>query len=360
MAARKRGSAIPRQTFGEFDAIALLRRTLSPLAQSASRSGAGTGPSQPGEPRLRVGIGDDAAVLETPGADLVWSNDASLEHVHFDLRYLSLECAAARAIHAAVSDLAAMGAKPLAALVALELPPRANQRAIAQIARGQAHASSELGCPIVGGNISRGVRYGFTTSVLGSTRRGRARLRSTARAGDEIWLSHSVGWAALGLRLFQDGRVRLGARGGLLWGELGEPRAGRQAVQAWQRPRAKLAEGLRWATRCSALIDVSDGLASDARHIAAASKRQLILDRHALWQAHHELCVEAATCNVSAEQLILAGGEDYALLATGPRSKRPTDAIVIGRVETGEPGVFLESESERQPVTLAGHDHLGR
>src|SRR5690606_30403560 len=156
MPARKRSSQAGTKGFGEFEAIALLRETLSTAHAFADTPGwvppevanARDTSHRSATPDVRLGIGDDAAVVRVGATDLVWSTDTSLEHVHFDLRYLSLELAAARAIHAAVSDLAAMGARPIAALAALELPPQASKQAVVHIGRGQARATSELGCPI--------------------------------------------------------------------------------------------------------------------------------------------------------------------------------------------------------------------
>ncbi|HTV18268.1 MAG TPA: AIR synthase related protein, partial [Polyangiaceae bacterium] len=105
---------------------------------------------------VRLGIGDDAAVLATQHEPLVVSVDASVEGVHFDLEYLTAEDVGYRSFQAAVSDLAAMGAHPVAALSALVLPRQLSSEAIDQLTLGQAQASRETGCPVVGGNVARG------------------------------------------------------------------------------------------------------------------------------------------------------------------------------------------------------------
>lgn len=359
MASGNSSSHSPKAALGEFEAIALLQDKLSRRSPMGKAAAARSRREEARQPRVRVGIGDDAAVLDIPAGDTVWSTDSSLEGVHFDRSFLSLELAAARAVHAAVSDVAAMGARPVAALVALELPPGASRRELTQIGRGQAIAAEQLGCPIVGGNISRGGRFGFTTSVLGHMPSRRARLRSAALPGDEVWLSHCVGWAALGLHLLQAQVVRVGERGGLTWATPKAPPGGRRAVRAWQRPLAKVAEASEWATRAHAMIDISDGLASEATHIAVASRVCLVLNEALLWRTHGPLVAAAKACGVAPERLILAGGEDYVLLGTGPGAKRPAQALVVGRVEAGEATVVLESTSHRRnKLGRSGHDHL--
>src|SRR5204862_6770710 len=136
-----------------------------------------------------------------------------------------------RAFQAAASDLAAMGARPLAALSALELPKGFSKRELARLTTGQALAARECGAPVVGGNVARARRLAITTTLLGTAR---APLRrDAARPGDELWLIGDVGLAALGLELLRKGSQRVG-RG-----------PGRACVEAWRRPRALLADGAR-------------------------------------------------------------------------------------------------------------------
>jgi thiamine-monophosphate kinase len=283
---------------------------------------------------VRVGIGDDAAVL---AGGLVWTLDASLEGVHFDRRWLSLEQVGNRAIEAAVSDLAAMGAMPVAALVGLALPNRVTRREVDALARGQARAARRTRCPIVGGNITRGPALSLTTTVLG--RAQRPLLRKGARAGDELWLVGSVGLARAGLLLLQQKRARPAV-----------------AVRAWREPRALLREGHALVGRASACIDVSDGLASDAFHLAGESGVALVIDETTL--VTPLLRSASRALGVAPEELALTGGEDYALLATGPRRRRPAFAKRIGSVERGS-GVFLAGSGPRRALARGGFDHLG-
>ena len=294
---------------------------------------------------VRLGIGDDAALVAPGRGVLVWTVDACLEGTHFERDLLEPGDIARKALNAAASDLAAMGARPLGALSALELPPRFSKRELDAFARGQAHAARELGCPVIGGNISKGRRLGVTTTVLGVATR--PLRRDGARAGNEIWLVGSVGLAAAGFALLRARRA---------------PRspAVRRAVLAWQKPRALVREGLLLARRATAAIDVSDGLGGDARHLAEASGVRLVIEERALSRAlPSELALVARIAGRSALALALEGGEDYALVATGRRSRRPSFARRIGRVEAGRGAVLERADGTSAPLAH-GFDHLAR
>ncbi len=324
MAAKKR-----RRAAGEFARIARI---------AALVSGAG------GTRGIRVDIGDDAAVLRPQSDQLVVTVDVAVEGVHFSAELLSLVDVGYRSMNAAVSDLAAMGARPLAALSSLIVPVLLPESQLYQVVRGQAEAAKLLQCPIVGGNLSRGGELSITTTVLGEA--SRPLLRAGARAGDELWLLGEVGLSAAGLHILKKGPPRA------------SDLATRRCVAAFRRPRARLAEGWELLGRARAAIDISDGLASDAGHLAKASRVQLILDERGLGATlAPELVRAAAALRLSALELALTGGEDYALLATGPRRSRPKDAVVIGEVVKGC-GVVLRDTTGRLRPAGTGFDHF--
>ncbi len=320
--ARRTGSA-----GSEWERIALIARLLAPKRRSRD---------------VVVGIGDDAAVLRASGL-LVWTVDSAVEGVHFDLDWLAPEDVGYRATQAAVSDLAAMGARPLGALSNLCLPKRFPKRDLERLLRGQAEAARELGCPIIGGNLAGSSELSITTTALGSTRA--PLLRSGARAGDELWLLGDVGLARAGLLAFQEGASR--------------KRALAAAVRAFARPRAHLREGLSLVGRAHAALDVSDGVAGDAAHVAEASGVAVVISEERLRKAlPRALATAAAELDRDPLELGLFGGDDYALLATGPERRRPRGAKVIGRVEAGR-GVSLETREGRRALG-GGFDHFAR
>jgi thiamine-monophosphate kinase len=315
--------------FDEADAVALF----------AARFGSGRTPD------VRLGIGDDAAVLNPPPGRLVWTVDACVEGSHFERSLLSLEEVGWKSFQAAASDLAAMGAVPIAALSALELPRGFSRDELDDLATGQALAARSARCPIIGGNMARAEKLSVTTTLLG---RAYAPLtRAAARAGQELWLVGEVGLAAAGFALLRSGkRARLSAAAG-------------RCVRAWRRPEALLRRGQALVGRASAAIDVSDGLAGDVAHLGRESSVKVVIEEAELERSlAPELVTIATKLARPALHFALYGGEDYALLATGSAGRRPRFARRIGRVERGR-GAFLESAGALSPLG-AGFDHLSR
>jgi thiamine-monophosphate kinase len=323
---------------GEFEAIRLLR--------SLFERGRAQG--------IAVGIGDDAAVLAGRRSRLVWTVDACVQGIHFDLRWLTLEDVGWRALQAAASDLAGMGAKPLAALSALVLPKWVGASEIVALGTGQAEASVDLGCPVVGGNITRGTELSITTTVLGEAES--VLLRSGARIGDEVWLVGDVGLAAAGLELLRKGVADRQARRR----QQAQRDAARDVcLRAWRRPRALLHRGRALVSRASAAIDVSDGLRGDAQQLASASGVRVVIEASALAGAlRPELAHAAAVLGTSSLALALQGGEDYSLLATGEPARRPRWSRRIGRVERGGGAVLEDPVGGRAVPLRHGFDHL--
>ncbi|MBM4358124.1 MAG: thiamine-phosphate kinase [Deltaproteobacteria bacterium] len=295
---------------------------------------------------VTLGIGDDAAVLAPSDEPLVWSIDAAVEHVHFERAWLDIEALGYRATMAALSDLAAMGARPVAVLAALVLPPSFADADLEALARGQRRAADELRTAIVGGNLARGGELSITTTVLGTTKKALA--RSGASPGQSVWLAGAVGLARAGLEALLHG--------------IAVPD---EHLEAWRRPRARIESGLAAAAVATAAIDVSDGLALDAWRLAHASDVALVIDRGGL--IDEALEAAAARVGIAPLELALHGGEDYALLVTTP----PDLALGagfrrIGRVTAraaerrdDEPLVWLDDGASLVPVPPSGFDHFG-
>jgi thiamine-monophosphate kinase len=237
------------------------------------------------------GLRDDAAVLGVPGGGpLVVSVDSVVEGIHVDLGLCSPGDVGWKALMGALSDLAAMGARPLGALVALCVPRSAGTGELALgVMGGVAEASRESRCPVVGGDVSAGETLVVAVTVLG-TAQGRGPVaRTGAGAGDAILVTGPCGGGAAGLRVL---RARAGPA-----------TATEEALAAaYRRPVARLAEG-EMARVCGAhaMIDVSDGVALDLHRLADASDVGFDLDE-----------VPAAEGATRAEAL--GGGEDYELL----------------------------------------------
>ncbi|RYE89097.1 MAG: thiamine-phosphate kinase, partial [Myxococcales bacterium] len=186
-----------------------------------------------------------------------------------------------------------------------------------------------------------------TTTVLGLC--ARPVLRSGARPGDRLWLAGPVGLAAAGLRLLLSGHRLDGPDAPAL----------QECVAAWRRPRARLAAGLAAAPLAASLIDISDGLAQDAGHLARASGVRLVLDADAIVElSGSSLQVAAAALGADPGELALAGGEDYALLAASAHDLTAAGFAPVGRVEAGAAGVrVVRAGADWTPP--AGFDHGG-
>jgi thiamine-monophosphate kinase len=285
------------------------------------------------------GIGDDAAVLDVPpGERLITSTDASVEGVHFRRDWLSPTEIGGRAAAAALSDLAAMAARPLGLLLALGVPEDWSAE-LTELADGVGDVAAREGCPIVGGNLTR-ARPGelsLTITVLGCT--GAPLRRSGARVGDSIFVTGRLGGPGAALRDLLASRV---------------PSSAHLARFVSPMPRIREAQWL--AERgADAAIDISDGLLADARHLAVASGVTLSID------------VDRVPCMVGVSPAAaVESGEEYELLLA-----IPGDASELARQFEAEFGVPLTTigvvePASGSPVSIAGqrvdptrgHDHF--
>ena len=286
---------------------------------------------------VQLGIGDDAAVLRQSAHPWVFSVDVAVQGVHFDPRFASWDVLGARAFNAALSDLAAMGATPVAALSASIVPASLSAADFSALHAGIARAAAEHACPVVGGNLSSGRELSVTTTVIGHLR-GHGMFRSAARAGDAIYVTGTLGSAALGLRLLQRNQPELGPR----------------FVEAWRAPQARIREGLLLVDYAHAAIDVSDGAYQDLGHICAASalSAELEATRIPLAPGFAALAEELGEQPLA---LALLGGEDYELIYTLPEDAAPGPGTCIGRMLPATAGPQVRVlDQHAQPVMLEG------
>ncbi len=265
-----------------------------------------------------LGIGDDAAIVRPrPGEDLVVTTDALVEDVHFRFATQAARTVGARALAVNLSDLAAMGARPVAALVAFAAPPDLPLRTALDLVRGLVALGRRTACPLVGGNVSRARETSLAVTALGAVPRGRALTRSRARRGDRIFVTGTLGGAALALARAERGGARLRA--------VPEPRLRAGAVLA--RTRA-----------VGACIDVSDGLLADLGHVLEASGVGAELDAQRI-PAPHGFQAACRRLGLDAEETLLVGGEAYELLFTlrpnGPSARSLARRIGVAVTEIG-------------------------
>lgn len=259
---------------------------------------------QPRAGEVTLGIGDDAAVLRIPpGRELVATIDALVEEVHFRREWSRPEDVGWKALAVNVSDLGAMGAEPLAAVITLALPVDLPVRWVDRLYSGLAECAAAYGCPLAGGDTVRApLHVGISVAALGTVPAGRAVHRSGARAGDLVCVTGVLGDSAAGLALLERGE---------------KPRRGDTAalIQWHRRPRPPVEAGAALAAAAlpAAMLDLSDGLASDLDRIAEASGvgARIEADRLPISDAAR---VTAAGLKVDPVDWALHGGEDYQLL----------------------------------------------
>lgn len=252
---------------------------------------------------VKVGIGDDAAVL---AGGIVASTDILVDGVHFDRGRLSPRDIGHRAAAASLSDMAAMGAEPLCLLAAFGLPEGFED--VRELAAGMA----EHGVPLAGGDLSRSGQLLVSVTAVGQAER--PVLRSGGRPGDLLVVTGTLGGQAAG------------------------------GFTARVTPR--LAEGRALAAVATAMLDVSDGIATDVGRLAAASGTGAVVELERLPRAAGATVEQAA-----------AGGEDYELLAAVPDGvELPVPATVVGRLTTD--GEVLLLDAEGRPRSLRGWDHF--
>jgi len=273
-------------------------------------------------------IGDDCVVVPDGSGALVASTDTSTEGVHFRLDWISLEEAGYRSAMAALSDLAAAGATVTGLLAALSAPRDATGKQLAEFMKGVGDAVALTGGLVLGGDLTASDAWSATITVLG--RAARPLRRKGARPGDSLWVTGALGGARAAVQAW-------------LAGNAPDP-----ALRlAFARPEARTTAGVWLASHdATAMIDLSDGLAGDAGHLAAASGVAIDIDLDLL-------PVHGAVTEADRALFAAAGGEDYELLVTLPETFTAdqvagvplTRLTRIGRVSEGK-GVWLLREGK--------------
>ncbi|HUG84695.1 MAG TPA: thiamine-phosphate kinase [Euzebya sp.] len=301
-----------------------------------------------------VGAGDDAAVVRIGDVDVVVCIDTVVEGVHFRRDVSGTADVGWKAMAVNVSDVAAMGAVPRAAVVGLNRTRDLSEDDIDGLYAGLAEAGRRWGVPVVGGDTTTGHEWMVAVTVLGQLDGHAPVRRSGARVGDVVVLAGRIGAAAAAVQAMGQGT---------------EPDA--RHLAAHRRPQALPVTGQALARAgVTAMIDLSDGLGADAGHLARASDVSLRLDGTAV----RSVVAPGVRERVGPGWLDLAvgGGEDFALLATVSRDRAEaalaavrqageTTAAVIGTVTAqgrdGQPAVWLADGAEQRRVDDLGYDH---
>lgn len=300
-----------------------------------------------------VGVGDDAAVVApTPGCELVLAVDMMVEGRHF-LPGADPGTLGHKILAVNLSDMAAMGARPRWALLAGALPDE-DDAWLAAFSRGLFALAGEHGVELVGGDTTRGPRN-LCLTIAGEVPAGAAILRSGARAGDDLWVSGTLGDAMLGLAAIE-GRTSLDA-------------AARAACAArLERPTPRVALGLALRGIASAMLDVSDGLTGDVGHLLDQSNVGAVVDLAAVPRSGALDRKLAGAERALALACLLAGGDDYELVFAAPAALRDRVGAAgrgagvavarIGRI-VGRGGLVVNDERGEPLATLPrAFDHF--
>jgi len=307
---------------------------------------------------LRLGIGDDCALLRpAAGEELAVTTDLSIAGRHFRLGIHPPEAVGHRTLARGLSDLAAMGARPVAAFLSLGLP-----RELAVAKRGRTWVDRFLDgffaladrtkTPLAGGDLAESPVAMADIVLVGAVPRGRALLRSGARPGDLLYVTGALGGAAAGLRLLDQISARKKGASFSISGR----NADLLAPHLYPEPRLAQGRRLQQQALATAAIDVSDGLSTDLAHLCSESRVSAEVDS-AILPSH-----PAATLNDA-----LNGGEDYELLFTAspkariPRSISGVAITRIGRmlpIRKGRPPVMLVTAKGKEPLEPRGWEHF--
>jgi thiamine-monophosphate kinase len=306
----------------------------------------------------RQGIGDDCALIDVGGQTLAITSDMLLEGVHF-LPDVDPEALGHKALAVNLSDLAAAGARPRCFLLDLALP-RADARWLEAFSRGMFALAQSHGCALIGGDTTRAPQGAGVAGVLsiaitaiGEIDRARYAGRSGARPGDDIWVSGSLGEAALALAM-RRGQIDIPGA------------AGAGCLQRMDRPTPRIALGQALAGVATAAIDVSDGLLGDLGHILERSA----VGAEVYWACVPRVPVFGQLPQARQYACVLAGGDDYELVFTAPAAARPmlenlvgdgVGVTRIGRIDA-TPGLRLrdgpDGAAPLLDVALQSFDHF--
>ena len=300
-------------------------------------------------PQADLGVGDDAALLRvTAGQQLAISADMLVAGTHFFPDALPYHIGW-KSLAVNVSDMAAMGATPKWATLAIALP-EVNEPWLAEFSRGFFACAQAFNVDLIGGDTTRGPLT-LSIQIMGEVPTGQAMQRSGAKVGDDIWVSGKIGSAALGLAHLQGNTA------------LTEPTLS-HCLNDLHLPTPRVALGLALRGIAHSCIDISDGLTADLSHILKASKLGAKLT---LEHIHCDDYLQAHLNDHTIQQCILAGGDDYELLFTAPQSQREylhqlSDQLQLPLSLIGETTAELElnitHQQQRLDISIKGFDHF--
>jgi thiamine-monophosphate kinase len=325
---------------------------LSELGEFALIERVATGRGSAADPRVLRGVGDDCAVIEAgEGMLRLVTTDMLVEGIHFDLKTTSPSDLGAKAVAVNLSDVAAMGGRPLEAYISLALPPTLELAWVERLYAGIDAQAAAAGVSVLGGDTTASGRdLVINVALVGEVQAGQVLYRDGARPGDRVFVSGTLGEAAAGLDALQRG--------------FGDEPAARGLVtrQLLPQPHLEQAAQLAASGLVHAMIDVSDGVAADLGHICAASGVGCRLERRLVEAAtSEELRAYCRRRDLDPLALALGGGEDYVLLLTGdPALVGALESLhELGEITAADERLLLDGASGAATPLAGGWDHFG-
>jgi thiamine-monophosphate kinase len=295
---------------------------------------------KPKDKHVLVGIGDDAAVIETKKGLLILTTDCLVEGDHFKREWFTSKQIGMKAIEINVSDVAAMGAVPKYVLVSLVLPEDLNVDFVEEMYKGMWKVCDTYDIEIIGGNMTHGDKIVISITLTGEVNKKNLCLRSGAKPEDYILLSGYLGNGRAGLRTFQE-----------------KIEGFKQLRKNYLEPKAQLKTALKIAPYVNSMIDISDGLAPEIKHICDESKCGAIIYKEKI-PVKDEVREIAKILKENEYDYALFGGEDFELVYTVPKNNiKKIEGYIIGEI-TKDKTIKLKSHGEEKVIKEKGYDHF--
>lgn len=333
---------------GEFELISRIRSRKPPDSSS-----------------LRLGIGDDCAILSTSSDhELAVTTDMLVEDVDFRRSWMPPALLGWKSLAVSLSDIAAMGATPTACLLALALPPELTGRYFDDLMDGFLNACDFWAAPLAGGDISSSSSVCVTVTAFGTVPKGQAICRSGARPGDLVAVIGELGLSRRGLQILEEEKPDIGGLTSEDLEQWAQTPDRARALRAHLLPSPRISEAVWIAENrlAHSMIDVSDGLLADLQHILEESGVAAEIDADALQP------IQSTVTPPLDLDLVLNGGEDYCLLLTlspeqfaNVRANRAPDLsgfFSIGRILPGSPSISVIEGGIRRNQQIRGFDHF--
>jgi thiamine-monophosphate kinase len=315
---------------------------------------------------LIKGISDDTAVFRpTPGKVQLFTSDAFVEGIHFDLTFVSPRHLGWKAIVANISDITAMCGIPRYATITIALPSRVTTNLVEELYLGASGACKKYSCLIVGGDTTASLSsIVISVSIVGEAPEDKIRYRHDARIGDYICVTGHLGSSIAGLKILQREKGRYEKTDPTSFTPNLEPYKAALEKHLMPKPRLDFVQIFTEKVKIGALIDISDGLASEVHHICRNSKVGAAI-------YEHNIPIEAITQHIAEEfsdrptDYALYGGEEYELLFTisdaeyEKLSSITNDVTIIGRI-TERDVILVKENGEQASLSSSGYDHFRR